>query len=149
MPYYTGFTTVNSNKPQTANLSAGIDGGTGSVVEPIIYGKKFVLVDEKLIITDLINALNIRQGEKVGQPDYGTTLWDFIFEPNTIDNQLELETEIKRVANLDPRLIVNSINSYAFENGILVEMEIAVAPFNVPQFLNVFFNQTTNQAVLR
>jgi len=149
MPYYTGFTTVNANKPRTANLSAGIDGGTGSVVEPIIYGKKFVLVDEKLIITDLINALNIRQGEKVGQPDYGTTLWDFIFEPNTIDNQLELETEIKRVANLDPRLIVNTINSYAFENGILVEMEIAVAPFNVPQFLNVFFNQTTNQAVLK
>ena len=65
MPYYVGFTTVNANKPKSTNLAAGVDGGSGSVTQPIIYGKKFVLVDEKLVITDFVNALNIRQGEKV------------------------------------------------------------------------------------
>ena len=107
------------------------------------------MVDEKLIITDFVNSLNIRQGEKVGQPGYGTTLWSFIFEPNSADTQFQLEAELKRVAALDPRLIVNTVNAYPFESGILVEMEIAIAPFNDPQLLSVFFDQNTNQAVLQ
>ena len=30
MPYYVGFSTVNANKPKSANLQVGIDGGTGT-----------------------------------------------------------------------------------------------------------------------
>lgn len=149
MPYYVGFSTVNANKPKSQNLQVGVDGGTGTTTRPIVYGKKFVLVDEKLIITDFVNALNIRQGEKVGQPGYGTTLWSFIFEPNSADTQFQLEAELKRVASLDPRLIVNTVSAYPFESGILVEMEIAIAPLNDPQLLSVFFDQNTNQAVLQ
>ena len=39
-----------------------------------------------------INALNISQGQLPGKPGYGTTLWSFIFDPNTADVQFELET---------------------------------------------------------
>ena len=48
---------------------------------------------------DFINALNIHQGSKPGNPAYGTSLWSFIFEPNTDDIRLALEEEIKRVAS--------------------------------------------------
>ena len=37
--------------------------------------KKFTLLDYELIKRDLLNAFNIRQGELVGRPDYGTALW--------------------------------------------------------------------------
>ncbi len=148
MPYYVGFTTVNANKPKSTNLAAGVDGGTGSVTQPIIYGKKFVLVDEKLVITDFVNALNIRQGEKVGQPGYGSDVWSFIFEPNTADIQFQLENELRRIAQQDPRLILNTVNAYPFESGILVELEVAIAPLNNPQLLNVFFDQGLNKATI-
>ena len=111
MPYYTGYSSINANKPRSTNLNAGVDGGTGSLVKPIIYGKKYVLVDEQLVIQDFINALNIPQGQKVGNPGYGTTLWSFVFEPNTADVQFQLENEIRRVGNLDPRLIINAVNA--------------------------------------
>lgn len=146
MANYIGFSTINANKPQTTNLNAGIDGGTGSTIKPLIFGKKFRLVDQPLVVQDFVNALNIPKGQKVGQPNYGTTLWDFVFEPNTFDVQNELETEIRRVASLDPRLIINTVKAYPQENGILVEVELAISPYNQPLDLNVFFNSSTNTA---
>jgi len=149
MPTYIGFSTINANQPRSTNLNAGVDGGTGSIVQPIIFGKKFKLVDEQLVIQDFLNALNIPQGQKVGNPGYGTTLWSFVFEPNTADVQIQLQNEIRRVAGLDPRMIVNSVNAYPQENGILLEVELAVAPFNNAQVLSVFFNNSTSRATIQ
>ncbi len=149
MPQYLGFSTINANKPRSTNMVNGIDGGPGGIREPIVWGKKFKLVDEKLVIQDFMNALNIRLGEKVGQPQYGTTLWDFIFEPNTPDVQGQLEIELRRVATLDPRLQVNTVKASPVQNGILIEMQVAVAPFNNPQVLSIFFNSGLNSASLQ
>jgi phage baseplate assembly protein W len=149
MPSYIGFSTINANKPRSTNLPAGIAGGVGSMVRSVIPGKKYRLVDQQLVIQDFINALNIQQGQKVGNPGYGTTLWSFVFEPNTFDVQNKLETEIRRVANQDPRLIVNTVSAYPQENGILIEVELAVAPFNNAEVLSVFFNNNTNTAIIQ
>jgi len=149
MPSYVGFSTVNSGKPRSTNLSTGPAGGTGSMVTPYVIGNKFGLVDSPLVVQDFVNALNIRQGTKVGNPSYGTTLWSFVFEPNTADVQFQLETEIRRIANQDPRLIVNTVRAFPQENGILLEVEMAVSPFNQANLLSVFFNSSTNQAVLQ
>lgn len=149
MPTYIGFSTINANKPQSTNLNAGVDGGTGSLTQPVIPGKKYRLVDQQLVIRDFINALNIPQGQKPGRPEYGTTLWSFVFEPNTLDTQTQLTDEIRRVASSDPRMILNNVIVYPQDNGILIEVEMAIAPFNDVQRLNVFFDNATNMAVLQ
>ena len=149
MPQYIGFSTVNANKPRTTNAPAGVDGGFGSVVRPLNTGRKYRLVDEQLVLQDFVNALNIQQGQKVGQPEYGTTLWSFVFEPNTQDVQFELENELKRVASLDPRLQLNEVKAFPQENGILIEIELAVAPFNNATVLSVFFDNLSNKAVIK
>ena len=144
MSTYIGFSTQRySLTPFT--LKPGSDGGVSSPA-PAATSKKFKLVDEQLVIQDLINALNIPQGSKTGKPSYGTTLWSFVFEPNTQDIQYELETEIRRVVSGDPRLILNSVTIYSKENGILIEVELAVAPFNNADTLRVFFDQQANSA---
>ena len=148
MSTYIGFSTVNANRPRTTNAPAGSSGGTGSMVYPIIPGKKFRMVDAPLILRDFINALNINKGEKVGQPGYGTDIWSYIFEPNDADTQFRIQTEIQRVASSDPRLILNSVKSFVQQNGILLEVEVAGAPFNDASIVNVFFNNITNQATL-
>ena len=76
-------------------------------------------------------------------------LWSFVFEPNTTDTKLQLQNEIQRVAAQDPRLIVNAVNTYTQEHGILIEVELAIAPFNDPQILSVFFDNATNTAILQ
>jgi phage baseplate assembly protein W len=152
MAQYIGFSTINACLPQTTNNVSGLaarslDGGLG-LQQPINPGKKFRLLNSDLVVRDLINALNIRQGEKVGQPNYGTTVWSFLFDPNTFDVQTQLQNEIKRVASQDPRIILNAVNAFPQENGILVEIEMAVAPFNNPALLSIFFNQTTSAAAV-
>lgn len=146
MPTYVGFSTINAEKPRTVNEIGGIDNTGDLIKNPLVYGKKYRLTDAELVIQDLVNALNIRQGEKVGQPAYGTRLWDFVFDPNTRDVTQQLENELQRVVAQDPRLNVNRIRAYTRENGILVQMELAVTPFNNAGDLNLFFDNQSNSA---
>ena len=149
MATYNGFSTINANKPRSTDLTPGTGGGYGSTTQAVIPGKKFKLTNEQLVLQDFLNALNIQQGQKVGQPGYGTTVWSFIFEPNTADTQFQLQDEIRRVASSDPRIILNSVKAFPKENGILIEVELAIAPFNNAQLLSVFFNNLTNVAAIQ
>ena len=148
MATYVGFSTVNADKPRTVNPPPAIDNQANGITNPIVFGKKFKLTDEQLVIQDLVNALNIRRGEKVGQPNYGTTLWDFVFEPNTADVQVEIQNEVRRVASLDPRITINTIRAFPKENGILIEVQLSINPFNNAGDLALFFNSQTNTAAL-
>ena len=146
MPQYYGYSSIGADKPKTTNAISGSDGGPGGIRQPIQWGKKFTLVDEQLVIQDFINAFNIRKGTKVGKPGYGTTLWDFVFDPNTLDVVQQIQQEVRRVASQDPRLAINTINAYPKDNGILIELEMAVQPFNQAQLLSLFLNQSTGNA---
>ena len=92
--------------------------------------------------------MNIPLGSKVGQPGYGTRLWNFVFEPNTADVQFQLESEIRRVASTDPRINLNYVKAFPQENGILIEVQLAVVPFNQAAVISVFFNRGNNTATL-
>lgn len=149
MATYIGFSTINANKPKTTNALPTLDGGAGTTLSSMVAGKKYRLLDDQLVIQDFVNALNIPLGQKVGQPGYGTSMWSLIFEPNSAALSDQIETEIRRIANSDPRIQLNYVRSYPQENGMLVEVEMAVTPFNQALVLNVFFNQSTNVASLQ
>jgi phage baseplate assembly protein W len=146
MAQYVGFSTKDACKPKTTNAVGGIDNGIGGIRQPIVWGKKYRLTDAQLVMQDFLNALNIPLGSKVGQPGYGTKVWSFIFEPNTSDVQFQLENEIFRVAGSDPRIILNSVKAFPKENGILLEVELAINPFNQAEVITIFFNRATTTA---
>jgi phage baseplate assembly protein W len=164
MPQYIGFSTQNACLPRSTNMQInssmnqsvsinglningyGVPTGYGGIGNSLIPGKKFTLTDEQLVIRDFLNALNIPLGSVVGQPQLGTSLWSFLFEPNTSDVQVQLEQELRRVAAQDPRIDLNFIKAFPQESGILVEIQFSIVPFNNPKTLNVFFNQQTTVA---
>ena len=74
--------------------------------------KKFTLTDFELIKRDLLNAFNIRQGQLPGRPAYGTTIWSFMFEPQTQQVQNAIIAEVQRVAGGDTRLYINDIQCF-------------------------------------
>lgn len=108
--------------------------------------KKFTLLDFELIKRDLLNAFNIRQGQLPGRPQYGTMIWDYLFENQIESVQEGIIQEVQRVAGGDPRLIVNSINVYPQENGILIELELQAVAAPQSQLLSIFFNQQYRSA---
>lgn len=108
--------------------------------------KKFTVVDFELIKTDLLNAFNIRQGELVGRPQYGTTIWDSLFENQTQETERFITAEIQRVCGGDPRIYVSSIELFPQLNGILIQIEITVVPSTNAERLSIFFDQTQRRA---
>lgn len=108
--------------------------------------KTFTLTDYPLIKQDLLNALNIRQGELVGRPNYGTIIWDFIFDNQLPETQNAISNEIQRVVAGDPRLYLSNLYMFPQENGMLIQLEVQVINTTNAQFLSVFFDQSQRSA---
>jgi phage baseplate assembly protein W len=121
MPTFIGFNTINQNK-------------------------KFTAVDFDLIKIDLLNAFNIRQGELVGRPGYGTVLWNYLFENQTPETQSAIYTEIQRVCAGDPRVFISGIQVFPQQNGILIQLGLAVVPSTTAQQVSLFFDQQQRTA---
>lgn len=108
--------------------------------------KKFTLTDFELIKRDLLNAFNIRQGQLPGRPQYGTVLWEYLFENQIETVQQGMIQEVQRVAGGDPRLVVTDINIYPQQNGILLEVQIQTVNASQAEILSIFFNEQTRNA---
>lgn len=108
--------------------------------------KKFTLVDFELVKRDLLNALNIKQGQLPGRPGYGTAVWNYLFENQTETTERAILAEIQRVASLDPRIYIQSANMYPQLNGILIELELMMVPGQTSEFLSIYFDQQTATA---
>lgn len=108
--------------------------------------KKFTLVDFELVKRDLLNALNITQGQLVGRPGYGTMIWSYIFDNQTQATERAILAEIQRVVSLDPRIYLQSANMYPQLNGILIEVELMMVPGQTTEFLSLYFDQQTASA---
>ena len=112
----------------------------------INQNKQFTLLDDALIKRDLLNAFNIRQGELVGRPGYGTLLWDYLFENQLPDTQTAIYQEVQRVVGGDPRIYLNNVNMFPQQNGILIQLQLKTVASTDAQILSIFFNQTQRSA---
>ena len=108
--------------------------------------KKFTLLDAELVKRDLLNGLNIRQGQLPGRPQYGTALWDNLFENQTNETTQSIEREIQRVAGYDPRIQISNVEVFPQENGLLIQVELAIVPCTDAQLLSIFFDQQQRRA---
>jgi len=108
--------------------------------------KNYTLTDFDLIKRDLLNALTIRQGESVMRPLNGSSIWNYIFEPQSPQTIKTIEAEIQRVVGNDPRITVSSIAVYSEENGVLVELEVETVAGVGVETLIIRFDENSQSA---
>jgi phage baseplate assembly protein W len=104
----------------------------------------FKLYDIDLVKQDLINHLYIRKGEKLENPEFGTVIWDILFEPMTEDVKKIITQDIEQIINYDPRIVVNSISVDSTDMGIRIEAEIIYVPFNVTERMSFDFDKNNS-----
>lgn len=114
---YKGFSTVNR---KTAN--------------PSIY-------DLDLIKQDLINQFNVRQGELLGDPEFGTIIWNLIMDPLTDQVKNAITQNVTAIINYDPRIKVNSVSVTEYESGIQVACSLTYLTYNISDQLMLTFDQ--------
>ena len=105
------------------------------------------LYDYELARTDLLNAFYIKKGEKLELPDYGTIIWDILFEPFTSDVSKAVEEDTIEIVGRDPRWRLETLSVEQIEHGLNLELEILYVPYNIGESLTFTFNQNNNLTV--
>jgi len=106
--------------------------------------KKYALTDFELAKQDLINYFNIRKGEKLMQPTFGTIIWEMIFEPLNEDTQQIITADVTKIVGYDPRLSVGQVAVTQQENGFLIQLTLAYIPTNQQETLKLNFDRNAN-----
>ena len=101
----------------------------------------FKLYDFALIRQDLIHRLSVRKGERVENPEFGTIVYDVLFEPLTDAVKQAVADDITANLNADPRLQTEEIVVSEFEQGISVQATIRYVPYNVVEKLTFSFDE--------
>ena len=103
----------------------------------------FRLYDFELIKQDLINILSVRKGERVENPEFGTIIYDCIFEPLTNALKQAIADDITQNLNADPRISTSDIIVSETEKGIAVQATITYVPYNITEKLTFSFDENS------
>ena len=99
------------------------------------------LYDLALIKQDLINYFHIKQGEKLENPEFGTIIWEVLFEPMTDSLRSAVAKNVTEIVNYDPRTQVNSVTVDSFETGIQIEVDLTYLPYNISESMRLTFDE--------
>jgi phage baseplate assembly protein W len=111
--------------------------------------RKFRLTDFELVKRDILNHFYIRKGEKLMNPSFGTIIWNVLHEPFTEDLKLVIQTDIKNIANSDPRVSFDNIIVTEYDQGIQILLELRYLQTNQVNLMNLQFDNQSRTLTLR
>ena len=124
----------NQRKKLTSKTYRGFSTVNGDARSPVLY-------DLALIKQDLINHFHIRKGEKLENPDFGTIIWELLFEPLTEQTKQLIVNDVTDIVNNDPRTKVVQIIVTQKDQAIQIEITMIYLPYNIQENLQFSFDQ--------
>jgi len=104
----------------------------------------FPLYDISLIKQDITNHFHIRKGEKLENPDFGTIIWDVLFEPLTDEVRDLIIEDVTSIINYDPRVRVVDMTVSEYESGLQIECDLTYLPYNISESLRFRFDEANS-----
>ena len=130
MAYESGSSTGNSNKQVVFK-------GFSSRAE----NQNFQVYDFESAKQDLINRLSVRKGERVENPDFGTIIYDSLFEPLTPALKEQILQDVTENLNADPRIATEEIVLSEEDKGIAIQCSIRYVPLDITEKLRFNFDE--------
>jgi phage baseplate assembly protein W len=137
------------NSSNNGNIQLSTFSGTNSTgatykgFSTVAGVKSNQLYDMDIIKQDLLNHFYTRKGERVMNPDFGSIIWDLLYEPLDESTKEDMIDDCERIINSDPRVSLVSTNIEEFENGLLVSILMNTKPFNKRINLQLDFEKET------
>jgi phage baseplate assembly protein W len=110
--------------------------------------RKFTLSDFDLVRQDLLNHFSIRKGEKLMNPNFGTIIWDTLFEPLDENTKDLIAEDVKRIVDYDPRVEVDNVVITEYDHGIQLELELVYVLTNQVTQLAIKFDRESGFSVM-
>ena len=114
------------------------------------YGKRhgpFILKDYELAKQDITNHFYTRKGERLMNPNFGSIIWNLLFEPldeGVIDT---IKEDCQRIVNLDPRFELDETRTFEHEHSLSVQLRLRYVPANKLEVLKLTFDKQIEEAV--
>jgi phage baseplate assembly protein W len=141
------YSTSSNSTPATTGAGSssglGVYKGTYKGFSTVAGVKSNQLYDLDLIKQDLINHFYTRKGERVMEPDFGSVIWDMLYEPMDETNKEIIVDDCKKIIISDPRVDLRDIYLTESENGLRVDIGINVKPYNQSAQMLLEFERET------
>ena len=107
----------------------------------------FRLVDIELVKRDLLNAFHTRLGERVMRPDFGSLIFDYLFDPFDEETKALVIEDAVRIIGRDPRVALLSIDAKELSEVLRVEIELQFTPQDVVDNLFIEYDRQNKDAI--
>lgn len=92
-----------------------------SFISPVRY-------DLDLARQDLLNHFNTRKGERIMLPEFGSIVWDMLFEPLDEKNKSLIDEDVRTIIGNDPRWTLESVTITEAPNALNIEAIVIYNP---------------------
>ena len=105
--------------------------------------QNFKIYDFECAKQDLINRLSVRKGERVENPEFGTIIYDALFEPFTDALKDQITEDVTENLNADPRISTEEILVTEADKGLAIQATIRYVPLNIVEKLRFSFDENS------
>lgn len=97
----------------------------------------------ELVKQDLLNHFNTRLGERRGRPDFGSIIWDLLFDLSDDRTEALVVQDARRIVDEDPRVELLEINTNINidAHSITVELKLAYVEFDMDEWFTFTFEE--------
>ena len=115
-PFFTGFSTVGKN------------------------GGPYTLTNIELVKRDLLNHFNTPMGSRVMHPDFGTRIYELLFDPFDDYTRNAIMEDVVRVIQTEPRVELVDLDVYADQQALTILITLLFKPEAVTEDLYVTYS---------
>tara|TARA_A100001011_G_C13977093_1_gene701715 strand:+ start:171 stop:623 length:453 start_codon:yes stop_codon:yes gene_type:complete len=100
------------------------------------------IYDIELVKQDLLNHFNIIKGEKLENPDFGTNIWLYLFDP--LDDELKQSVldDIDSIIAYDPRVELDKVEVNQYEHGLSIRVSVLYTGYGLGETMDLLFDQS-------
>ena len=113
------------------------------------FGKQrppFTLENLELAKQDMLNSFHTRRGERVMRPDFGSIIFDLLFEPFDDDTKQAVVEDAQRLIDQDPRFELVSIDVRELEHTLRLDIVLRYIPLDVVDSLAIEYDRQNIEA---
>lgn len=85
-----------------------------------INGNIKTVYDVEAVKRCLFNHFNTKKNERMGDPSYGTIVWDLLFELNDDNTRYRIKEEVQRIIDSEPRVETKSLELSYTDHSVTV-----------------------------
>jgi len=97
--------------------------------------------DIELIKQDLLNRINTRRGERLMDPEFGSIIWDLLFEHKSEFVVNEIRRDLEKLVASDSRVILQQIEILEVEDGYIGTLVLYYNRLNIQEEFTINFNK--------